>query len=64
MFAIEDMAPKAAAVAGFPDPATVAVGMPKLFKMTRFPSNAAAFAAWTASFGWAFLHSTFLFFIV
>ena len=63
MFAIEDMAPRAA-VAGFAEPATVAVGMPRLFKMTRFPSNAAALAAWTASFGWAFLHSTFLFFIV
>merc|ERR1719187_2104374 len=28
--------------------------------MTRLPSRAAVLAAWTASLGWAFLHSTFL----
>jgi hypothetical protein len=58
------MAPKAAAVAGFPVPATVAVGMPKLFNITRLPSNAAAFAACTASFGCAFFALYLIFLIV
>ena len=47
-----------AAAKGTPRVGVAAVGMPKLLRMTRFPSRAAAFAAWTASLGCAFLHST------